>query len=172
MTERFERAYNALLKAFMNDTLAKGTCVACAVGNIVADAMGGQVMCSTFSEGTIKGLDYECNVRNSWWSDLFVTNIFGRQTIYTKKEGRYVEKYRKDIFKLTGYKWDEMAKVEKAFETNTKILYVEYPTHTEQQIMEDQFNGLMAVMDVLIKLDDVAEGQKYKDAFKTKLQLV
>jgi hypothetical protein len=35
--------------------------------------------------------------------------------------------------------------------------------------MEDQFNGLMAVMDVLIKLDDIAEGKKYKDAFKTKL---
>jgi len=36
--------------------------------------------------------------------------------------------------------------------------------------MEDQFNGLMAVMDVLIELDDVKEGQKYKDAFKNKYE--
>ena len=34
--------------------------------------------------------------------------------------------------------------------------------------MEDQFNGLMAVMDVLIELDEVKEGEKYKDNFKNK----
>jgi hypothetical protein len=43
MTQRFEKAYNALYNAFMNGTLAKGTCAACAVGNIVADAMGAKI---------------------------------------------------------------------------------------------------------------------------------
>jgi hypothetical protein len=34
--------------------------------------------------------------------------------------------------------------------------------------MEDQFNGLMAVMDVLIELDNVEEGNNFKDTFKNK----
>jgi len=34
--------------------------------------------------------------------------------------------------------------------------------------MDDQFNGLMAVMDVLIELDNIEEGTKYKETFKTK----
>jgi hypothetical protein len=29
----------------------------------------------------------------------------------------------------------------------------------------------MAVMDVLIELDEVKEGEKYKDAFKSKLEI-
>ncbi len=58
--------------------------------------------------------------------------------------------------------------MEYAFETNTKIKHSRYDEYTEQEVMEDQFNGLMAVMDVLIKLDEVSEGQKYKDTFKKK----
>jgi len=163
MTKRFEKAYNALLKAFMNDTLASGTCTACAVGNIVADAMGGKVYVDVNGE-------YECDLNNSWWKNVFVTSRSG-QTITTIKQDLNVKLYRKRMFELTGYTWKELAKIEKTFERNTKIKYSDYDEHTEHEIMEDQFNGLMAVMDVLIKLDDVAEGQKCKDKFKAKLQL-
>jgi N-acetylglutamate synthase/N-acetylornithine aminotransferase len=69
---------------------------------------------------------------------------------------------------LTGYSVEELAKIEFAFETNTKISFVNYFNSTEEQIMEDQFNGLMAVMDVMIELDDVKEGEKYKETFKNK----
>ena len=161
MTERFEKAYNALLKAFMNDTLASGTCTACAVGNIIADAMGGVVYKD--DEG-----DFRCDVKNDWWKEVFITGK--RQRITLIRENSNVKVYRKRIFNLTGYKWHELAKIEKTFENNTKIKNYSYPNHGEHEIMEDQFNGLMAVMDVLIKLDDVAEGQKYKNAFKLKLQ--
>ena len=160
MTQRFEKAYNALYNAFMNDTLASGTCSACAVGNIVADAMGGKVK-------KLNTLLFDCDIDNEWWNLLFITSS-NEQIISKLKDDSNVKHFRKKIFDLTGYRWNELAKVEYAFEVNTKIKHGDYDEHTEQEIMEDQFNGLMAVMDVLIKLDEVAEGQKYKDTFKKK----
>lgn len=156
MTQRFEKAYNALYNAFMNDTLAKGTCAACAVGNIVADALGGKVSKS--------GNGFVCDVPNTWWSMFFVT---------TDNKQHITDEYNDDINygrlkDLTGYSVEELAKIEFAFETNTKISFNEYFSSTEEQIMEDQFNGLMAVMDVMIELDDVKEGGKYKETFKNK----
>jgi len=165
MTQRFEKAYNALYKAFMNDTLAKGSCAACAVGNIVADAMGGKVYKRS------SGFEYGCDVFNSWWSDMFYTTKSG-QTITTTKENPNVTDYRKRIKELTGYTWRELAKVERVFEKNTKIRHVSYSGCSEKDIMEDQFNGLMAVMDVLIELDNIEEGNKCKETFRNKFALV
>jgi hypothetical protein len=144
----------------MNDTLASGTCSACAVGNIVADAMGGKVE-------KLNTLLFDCDIDNEWWNNLFITSS-NEQIISKLKDDSNVKHFRKKIFDLTGYRWNELAKVEYAFEVNTKIKHGDYDEHTEQEIMEDQFNGLMAVMDVLIKLDEVTEGQKYKDTFKKK----
>jgi len=160
MTSRFEKAYNALYNAFMNDTLAKSTCTACAIGNIVADAMGGKI---TIDEDGW----YNCEIDNTWWSDMFYTNENG-QRITTIKMHPEIKNLRKRIYKLTGYKWNELAKVENAFENNTQILYCNYIHYTEEEIMEDQFKGLMAVMDVLIELDEIKEGEKYKDTFRRK----
>lgn len=161
MTQRFEKAYNALLKAFMDDTLAKGTCTACAVGNIVADAMGTKVV-------RVSPSYFNCNRKNNFWGDLFVTDaFFHKQMIYNEKSSR--AKYIKArLKKLTGYSWKELAKIEYVFETNTKVLKGLYPLTDEKEIMEDQFNGLMAVMDVLIELDNIEEGNKCKEAFKNK----
>jgi hypothetical protein len=58
--------------------------------------------------------------------------------------------------------------VEKAFEENTEIPFDKYNHHTSKKVMEDQFKGLMAVMDVLIELDEVKEGEKYKNNFRNK----
>lgn len=155
MTPRFEKACNALYNAFMNDTLAKGTCKACAVGNIVANAMGASV--------TSK---YDCEVVNTFWNCIFYTTESGEQII---TRNAICEKQLKE---LTEYSWEEMAKVEHAFERAAKIHYYYYGCHTPQEIMEDQFNGLMAVMDVLIELDEVKEGNSYKETFKNKFQTV
>lgn len=160
MTARFEKAYNALLNAFMNDTLAKGTCTACAVGNIVADAINAKVYIK--DDG-----GFGCDDDNSWWSLLFCTSNDG-QIINKISDDRNVRNYRKKILKLTGYRWDELAKVEKAFENNTCISFDAYYRRTEKEIMEDQFSGLMAVMDVLIDLDEIKDGEKYKESFKNK----
>lgn len=160
MTQRFEKAYNALYNAFMNDTLAKGSCKACAVGNIVADAMGGKVV-----------IDNEfriyCDVDNIFWNDVFCT-ADGKQK-FSSQSYKYT---KKRIKTLTGYSWREMAKIEYAFEINSKIHWVDYNQHTPEQIMEDQFKGLMAVMDVMIELDNVKEGNQYKETFKNKFATV
>ena len=167
MTQRFEKAYNALYNAFMNDTLAKGTCTACAVGNIVADAMGAKV----YSQEDMNSIRFHCSNDNYWWGEMFVTYSDG-QRITKISENSEVKKLRKKILNLTGYTWRELAKVEKAFEENTEIPFEKYNHYTPEQIMEDQFNGLMAVMDVLIKLDEVKEGNSYKETFKNKFQTV
>lgn len=171
MTQRFEKAYNALYKAFMNDTLAKGSCAACAVGNIVADAMGGKVYKRSSGFELSSRFEYKCDVFNSWWSDMFITTHCG-QTIYTTKQNSKVSDYRKRIKELTGYTWREMAEVERVFEQNTKIVHSRYCDYSEKEIMEDQFNGLMAVMDVLIELDNIEEGNKCKETFRNKFALV
>lgn len=163
MTPRFEKAYNALYNAFMNDTLAKGTCIACAVGNIVADAMGAKV----YSQQDDSSIKFRCSNNNYWWNDLFFTTQCG-QRIIKISENNKVKQLRKKILNLTGYTWRELAKVENAFEKNTIISFDEYNFYTPEQIMEDQFNGLMAVMDVLIELDNVKEGDKYKNNFRNK----
>jgi hypothetical protein len=119
MTQRFEKAYNALYNAFMNDTLAKGSCCACAVGNIVADAMGGNV----YKEKS--RFEYGCNVMNLWWAAMFMTTDCG-QSITTTRQNPYVTDYRKRIKNLTGYTWKELAKVERVFEQNTKINHFRY----------------------------------------------
>jgi hypothetical protein len=77
MTQRFEKAYNALYNAFMNDTLAKGTCIACAVGNIVADAMGAKV----YKQKELGIILFRCDYVNFWWNDLFFTTQCGQRII-------------------------------------------------------------------------------------------
>lgn len=163
MTQRFEKAYNALYNAFMNDTLAKGTCTACAVGNIVADAMGAKV----YSQEDMNSIRFLCSDDNYWWQRMFVTSSEG-QKIRKISEDSNVKYLRKKILNLTGYTWRELAKVEKAFEENTKIPFDKYNHYTPEQIMEDQFKGLMAVMDVLIELDNIKQGSSYKETFKNK----
>ena len=163
MTQRFEKAYNALYNAFMNDTLAKGTCTACAVGNIVADAMGAKVYKTEWESS----ITFHCNYSNHWWNKMFVTGSDG-QSITKISQNSKVKKLRKKILNLTGYTWRELAKVEKAFEESTKILHTYYLECTPEEVMEDQFKGLMAVMDVLIELDEVKEGDKYKNNFRNK----
>jgi hypothetical protein len=156
MTQRFEKAYNSLYNAFMNDTLAKGTCVACAVGNILADALGGKI--------SKKGYEFACSISNTWWNTFFIT-VDNEQTIFDDNNDIPAYGRLKD---LTGYSVEELAKIEFAFETNTKIRFINYPFVTEERIMEDQFRGLMAVMDVMIELDNIEEGRKYKETFKNK----
>lgn len=153
MTQRFERAYDALYNAFMNNTLAKGNCKACAIGNIVA-----------YSMGTPVTSDYTCSLDNTFWNTIFYTPSGGNQVITRHPV------YEEQLKALTEYSWEELAKIEYAFERAAKIHYERYSAFTAKEIIEDQFNGLMAAMDVMIKLDEVKEGNTYKESFKDKFQ--
>ena len=158
MTQRFEKAYNALVKAFFEGTLAKGDCAACAVGNIVADAMSANVTLD-LDKGEAR-----CEENNGFWKPLFATDA-GRQykRWYPTRDADFRSALLED---LTGYSEDEMAQIEYAFETNTRIHIERYQYKQESDILEDQYRGLCAVVDVMLALDGIEPDPKYAAKFR------
>ncbi|NJL78547.1 MAG: hypothetical protein HC917_06310 [Richelia sp. SM2_1_7] len=73
MTERISKAIDVLLDAVNNRTLAKGTCTACAVGNLIAAGLGEKVYA--------RNNNFYCNVVIEGWRNLFLTNNYGLQFI-------------------------------------------------------------------------------------------
>jgi|GEM_PF-3143474 hypothetical protein len=152
MTKRFQNAYDALVKGFYNGTLEKGSCSACAVGNIVRHAEGLPVI--IHEDGCDKVVD-----RGIYWYGIILFIVNGSSVFYEKGIGEKVEA-------LTGYNPSDIAKIEYAFESATKIeRSISYKNYSESEIIADQYNGLMAVMDVLMELDGIND-PSYKDAFK------
>ena len=64
----------------------------------------------------------------------------------------------------------ELAQIEFAFESNTEIRYEEYHRETPENIRADQIKGLEAVVNVMMKFDDVKAD--VKEVFTNKLQPV
>jgi hypothetical protein len=131
MTERFKRAYDLLVKAYYNEDLMAGECTACAVGNIC----GG----STWV-GEINAL------RNRFLMDgVCYGTLYGPQLC------------EHELIAITGYSVKELHLIERAFEQNTKIKHHHYTVTPKQVILEDQFNGLKAVLEVMLKLDGLED---------------
>jgi len=148
MTERFKKAYDALVQAFFEGTLAKDNCNACAVGDIINTAQGGTISKNIYGKFTSEPCAH-------WWADLFVSNYkFAPQSRYKTENGEWQESYLADMmYELTGYTAEEMAQIERAFEHNTRIPEFRYAEFEEIDILEDQYHGLCAVIDVMIRLD-------------------
>jgi hypothetical protein len=155
MTKRFKNAVDALMYAFFNETLAKGTCSACAVGTIVAWGAGEKVG-KSLSPVYIRDL-----ISNDLWGMAFSTTDGIQSRDYKMEKEWFV----KICIKATGYSADELARIEYVFNTNTEIHYKNYPNHTKQEIMEDQYNGLCAVMDVLCEIETIQDAASYKKLF-------
>lgn len=166
MTKRFEKAYNALCQAFFNGTLAKGTCVACAIGNIVADAVGVKFDKLPISWADNLSLQFTEGFP-SWW---VVRDVCG----YRPKESLNTEEKMIDgqVTVATGYTNEERCIIETVFEKTCRIPYDIYHLHNEQDILEDQYRGLCAVFDVLCKLDNVEVDYETKLKSHPKLQAV
>jgi len=148
-SERFDRAVKALVKGYLNGTLKKGRCSMCAVGNIVYES-------GEFEKPITVDLSH------TYWSDVFSTQ-FGHQLFDLDNYDGQAKK----LIDSTGYSVEELARVEKAFETNTKILSVFYEDYSPQRIDEDQLNGLYAVVDVLCEIEGIEEeADSYKQLFK------
>lgn len=117
--ELYKRTVDILVEAYFNDTLEHDWPCWCAVGNLVEKTGG-----------------FHGDNRYPSWINCFVTDSNdGSQTIKP-------EAYRggaKQEIDQTGYKWQELAKIEYAFETAPK-------GSSDEDWM---FNGLMAVIDVL-----------------------
>lgn len=154
-SERFNNAINALVKGYFNDTLGKGSCVACAVGNIVAYCNNLTIIkkkCTTF----LSGLEY---------TNLKVNTDFEMDNWYSLLSQYRIGGSTNTIVEKTGYTLNEISKIECAFEEATKISFVNYDDYSKETVSEDQFNGLMAVVEVLCKLDNIVEVQEIKEMF-------
>ena len=144
--ERFLNAIEALYDGFFNDTLSKGNCYSCAIGNIVAKAFGYNIY-----HNNNDMLVWDRN-KMPYWADVFTTHD-GVQLFMSAKTKK-IKRGKKQI-KKTGYKVRQLAKLEYAFETASK---------SENEI-ENLHNGLMAVVPVLCEIEGIGESKFWCDFF-------
>ena len=172
-SKRFDVAIASLMKGYMNGTLAKGNCAACAVGNMVAGATGRTIKKSQDFDGEV---DFDFvnvigHINNPSWQLVFSTS--NRDKRLSREKRQVIEmQYYKDSAQLdidaTGYSIQELADVEWAFEKATKIMFHDYHRKRDKRkIDEDQLKGLFAVVDVLCKIEgyDDVMAQEKKDMF-------
>jgi len=142
MSPRILRAIDVFLDAINNGTLAKGDCTMCAVGNLC----GG----------------------DDRWAGLFFTNSMGEQ--YIHQHSLYPAKDGYEAIKKTEFSEKELAKIEYAFETNTKIPLKYYYFYSKEAIRADQINGLNAVVKVMMEFDDCKES--VEEVFTKRAELI
>lgn len=136
MKPSFEKTVDVLVKAYLNDTLQHGNCAACAVGNMVADALNCKV---SYDEGDFIWIRNKAEVQPIW-DDVFVTS-----GDYHRRSPENYTGWPKRQIDATGYTWQELARIEYAFEVSDR----------GGSNDEWMFNGLMAVLDVLADIHKV-----------------
>lgn len=159
MKAEFDNTVSILVKAWLDGTLLKGHCCACAVGNICATSLGVKVVGIVRPDETLPLWQQERQA--SWagydedsaeWRMVFMTTPDGLQSI---DADNYHGQARREI-EATGYSWQELARIEFAFET------AEYGYDEAAE-----FAGLMAVVDVLADIHgiDLATAEVAKGLF-------
>ena len=159
MTPRIQKAIDIFLDAIIEGTLAKGTCVACAVGNLVAHGLGGKIY--EYANSFI------CDKENSTWALIFSTSN-GKQSVRTTSHN-LLEKIEKQI-SFTDFSKEELMKIEYAFETNTKIHFNHYDLFNKEEIRADQIRGLEAVVKVMLEFDE--QEDNVKEVFTEKAEAI
>ncbi len=149
MEKRVEKAIDVLLDSLNNGTLAKGTCAACAVGNLVGAAIG-------VEPKMLKG-----EIKNAFWGvafaenpDKYVMNIVGQKQIAQ-----------------TDFSYSEIVRIESAFEENTDIYFDKYPYYSKESIRADQIRGLEAVVKCMLSFSGDKESD-VKQVFTEKAELI
>lgn len=160
MQKRVERAIDIFLDAIANGTLAKATCTACAVGNLVAHGMGIKVRVPRTQEENCTMLE-----GNEHWMKVLESFRGPKDTC-----PRFDFKLGRKNIKATEFKIHELDKIEKAFEENTDIFYNHYHLHTKEEIREDQIKGLEAVVKVMLSFDESKDD--VKEVFTKKADLI
>lgn len=146
MKDRFKNAVDALVYSFFNDTLAKMSCASCAVGNMVA-----------WSHGYKKqNISDSCAIIGTYFSSYDWTEAVWNG---------YEDDDEILVISKTGYSAKELYRVEEAFEHATEISYLDYHSHSKSVIMQDQYNGLMAVLEVLCEIEGIEDPSEYKELF-------
>lgn len=132
--KKFNHTVNVLLKAYLNDTLQHSNCHACAVGNIIAEAIGVQIV----KDPTLKlrwASDYPI-----WYDPI----CFG----YANSSHKNIVSAKLQC-EAAGYTIQQAAKIERAFESSTG------GNHDDEFDDTWMFNGLMAVVDVLAEIHEI-----------------
>lgn len=144
--ELVERGREEIGKLFFSpDTLVKGRCTACAVGNIVAANCGYSIVQEEYNYDLVwkkgeKVLPYPGNTSTYFgWGAVFCTNFTTQDVHPENYKGE--AKFQIDS---TGYSWQELAMIEKAFEG----------TNVGETSDERMFNSLLAVIDALDEIHD------------------
>lgn len=155
--ELYQKSVDILAKAYVDNTLERANCCACAVGNLVAANCGIKMQKRRGLVMTI-GESFEMVLMLGWmdvhphWQDVFMTNGEGIQFFSSEKYD--LDHIAKEQIDSTGYTMWELAKIEHAFERNYKG-------------EDPMFSSLMAVIDVLDKIHEVdqAESKVSRDKF-------
>jgi hypothetical protein len=168
MTQRIIKAIDIFLDAINEGTLAKGSCTTCAVGNLVANGLGGII--------TINGMRTSCvtptgsRIYNGRWGNAFAT-ADGDQIA---SSDYFDDSDVIQNIEATDFTLEELMHIEFAFETNTKIHILSYDRHTPQEIRADQIMGLAAVVKVMLAFEDdaLATDEMVKEIFTDKAALI
>lgn len=165
--ELYKKTVDILYKAYFDDTLERGNCYACAVGNIIAANLGreyevgnGRSRQRLFWSGFLP-------YASDWVeraADTRIPNWF--KLIY--HEDNYDHEQAMLEIKSTGYSISEVRKIEQTFESA--------PTRWEGYTVEEEmFNGLSAVLDALAQIHEVTDNdlittnsKRFSDHYKTR----
>jgi hypothetical protein len=130
----FNNSIGVLVKAYFNDTLVHGQCHACAVGNLVGAARQVPII------KDIRNMPGKYWVKVAPWSNVFMTVRNEQEIDLNAYQGE-----AKEAIDSTGYTWQELARIEYAFET------------ADKGSCEDDYMlaGLLAVVDVLADIHGI-----------------
>lgn len=170
MTQRIIKAIDIFLDAINEGTLAKGSCMACAVGNLVAHGLGGKIT-------IVNGLGTSCDhptlghsIENGLWGSAFITE--------DGEQEKYPQYFNHSAvignIEATDFTMEELMQIEYAFETNTKIPFYSYDRRFPQDIRADQIKGLEAVVKVMLSFEDkeLATDVLVQEIFTNKANLI
>jgi hypothetical protein len=135
----YQKTVDILVNAYLNDTLIRGDCSTCAVGNIVAANMGYKIINEDNDLIGRKGISWKD--KNGNFIPYAGTYGWGRVHCFNRNYGQKFDlsEYKGEAKKQidsTGYSSSQTAAIERAFEQNFKG--------------EDKmFNALCAVIDTL-----------------------
>lgn len=155
MRATFDNTVSILVKAYFNDELAHKLCCACAVGNIVANALGTKPKRLDNPEGVeFDNMLFEDGQRATDWYD------------YIKNE-RFSAAAERQV-RLTGYTASELNRIEGAFEQAPGEPNLKKGLYRGKCVDPDwMFNGLMAVVETLADIHgvDLETSQNAKKLF-------
>ena len=135
----FDRTIRILVNAYLNGTLLHTNCHACAVGNLVAANCGYKYKPNESREDKDDDdfkLIWEHKDRYTLF-DTWYSGITKSENSLTKNESLEIES--------TGYSLNDLILIEGSFEGIEMIGW-------DNQSLENQFNGLMAVCDTLMQI--------------------